>query len=364
MSLEDLREDITRTDRQIVRLLDERAAVAKRIAEEKTRRGLPLRDPGREADVIAGLAAMSNGSMPSSGLAAIYRRIIEESLAVQGEPVAAPPPAACPGHGKRDVPAEVVENKEIAPGFRQMRLRAPELADAFRPGQFFQLDISEGGGEPFLRRPFAPSEIDRNGFAFVYAVVGRGTGIMAGLAIGDRVRVLAPLGNGYTPVEPGRSVALVGGGCGGPSLGPLAKHLATAGVKTTVVLGAKTAGALLCRDTLARHSRHMVTATDDGSHGVAGTAIQALRDRLGAHLPDLARIYACGPVPMLKAAAALARQHGIPCEVSLEERMACGFGACVGCVVETKDADGGIAYRRVCHDGPVFDAAELAWDLL
>lgn len=365
MSLEDLRQDIDGIDARIIHLLDRRAGTARRIAAEKIRRGLPLRDAAREEDVLRRLPGRSNGDMPAAALTNIYRQIMAETLSLEGEPAPAPSGAAAAGcmRGKSDVEAEVLENSEIAAGYRRMRLRVGALAHAFQPGQFFQLLISGRGGTPFLRRPFAPSELTGDGFVFVYAVVGSGTASMAALPAGSRVRVLAPLGKGYTPAEKGSAVVLVGGGCGGPSLGPLAKALTLSGVRTTVILGARSAAALLGRDQLADQCGRLVVATDDGSAGAAGTAVQALEDHL-RHLSGVAGIYACGPLPMLKATALLAEKHNIPCEVSLEERMACGFGACVGCAVETRDGLGGVMYRRVCHDGPVFDSRDLVWNRL
>ncbi len=365
MLLDDLREDINRIDKEIVKLLDERADAAKAIAREKAAAGLDLYDPEREKSVLMALSAHSNGSMPSPNLTRIYRTIMAETLAMETSLAS----DACHEDKqqrkiKSDVAASVGENREIAPGFWHMRLLAPALAGVFQPGQFFQLRINAASTAPFLRRPFAPSETASDGFSFVYAVVGEGTMLMTELQPGDQVRVLAPLGNAYTlPATASGEVALIGGGCGGPSLGLLAKELATRNIKTTVILGARTSTALLGVDTLSRHCHNLVTATDDGSEGHPGTALDALEKTLGDSISRLVKIYACGPVPMLKATAILAARHNIPCEVSLEERMACGFGACVGCAVEVKTPNGGTVFKRVCHDGPVFDPTSLAgWD--
>lgn len=357
MSLEELRQDIDRLDRRIVSLLDERAEVARRAAAEKMALGLPLRDSRREEEILRRLSSLSNGSMPASGLANIYRQVMAETLALEGC-VGESGSTGRPG-GKLDIVAEVIENMETSPGYRRMRLRAPELAGVFSPGQFFQLRIASEAGGPFLRRPFAPSETLPDGFAFVYAVVGVGTRLMARLPSASRVGIVAPLGRGYTLLERGGEAILVGGGCGGPSLGPLAESLSRAGVGVTVVLGARSACHLLGRTYLEQHARKVIVATDDGSEGVEGTVVTALERRLDSS--PAGRIYACGPLPMLRAVAGIAASRGVACEVSLEERMACGFGACVGCVVETVAPDGTTVYRRVCHDGPVFDAAIIRW---
>ncbi len=363
MSLEEARRKINDIDAGLVRLLDERARIGREIGAIKAREHIPAFQPGRETRVLDRLRELSDGGMPPESLERIFRAVMRETLALQGAPAALPAGAgACPGPaagGKIDAPAEVAENVETAPGFRRMRLRCPALAGAFRPGQFFQLRV--GGGDLFLRRPFAPSEYTADGLVFVYALAGKGTERMAALSPGDRVSVLAPLGNGYS-VPPGvRSALLVGGGCGGPSLAPLAESLRASGVRTTAVLGARTAATLLERGLFERAADRLVLATDDGSLGVRGTVVDAYRR--GGSAEPVDAVYACGPVPMLRAVGALARELGVrQCEVSLEERMACGFGACMGCVVAVRAEEGGFAYRRVCHDGPVFNAEALAWE--
>lgn len=363
MSLEDVRETIDTLDAEIVRLLDRRAKAGREAADAKKRLGLPLHNPVREMEVLRRLASLSDGSMPAAGLKNIYRVIMAETLASEQ-----PDNNACPGHhaggGKRDAVAEILENIEAAPGFFRMRLRAPELANAFAPGQFFQLRLDDHAGQPFLRRPFAPSENDADGLAFYYAVVGGGTRLMASLAPGTRVGVLAPLGNSYTLLPSGSRALIIGGGCGAPSLNILAQHLHCDGVKTTVLIGARTASALIGHGDFNAAAERVILATDDGSQGCRGTTIDAYRldDELRREKVD--RIYACGPLPMLRAAAELAAEKGVDCEVSLEERMACGFGVCMGCAVPLRAAatDGGITYRRVCHEGPVFKASDLAWE--
>lgn len=359
MSIEETREKIDGLDEAIVHLLDERAAAGREIARQKKALGLPLRNPGRENEVIERLLKLSNGSMPPRSLENIYRAVMAETLALQSEA------DTCRGHSadgtKRDILAEVMENAQAAPGFYRMRLKAPELAGAFKPGQFFQLRIGGWGNGLFLRRPFAPSENTNDGLSFYYAVVGAGTSRMTALRTGDTVKLLAPLGNSYRLPPPGSNALLMGGGCGAPSLAPLARALREAGSKTTVLLGARTSEVLLDQQSFHRVADRLIIATDDGSHGCHGNVVDAFR-RERENIGKMDRIYACGPLPMLRAAAQLARELDVPCQVSLEERMACGFGACMGCVVPVRDGKGGTKFRRVCHDGPVFDAEELAWE--
>jgi dihydroorotate dehydrogenase electron transfer subunit len=267
---------------------------------------------------------------------------------------------------KRNLTAAVLANGPVAPGFCRMVLDLRGADRLFAPGQFFQLRVRPDGLDPLLRRPFAPSEVEADYLAFVYAVVGRGTEAMAALAAGDAVEVLLPLGRGYTlPPEPATHAVLVGGGCGAPSLLVLAQSLAARGNPVHIALGAQTASGLLEVDAMRGVARHLELATDDGTAGLEGHAVAAaagLLDRLPAGTP--VRLYGCGPEPMLRGLAELAALRQAPCEVSLEARMACGFGACVGCVVKVRDEarDEGFVYRKACQDGPVFDAATLLWD--
>lgn len=355
MSLDELRKDIDKIDDEIVSLLNKRADVARDIGREKNRRGLPLRQPEREREVLDSLAARSNGAFSPSGLENVYRLIMTETLALQNRDAE----CAARRDGKNDIPATVTENRLAAPGFFRMRLEAPGLS--FRPGQFFQLRVPGGDGL-FLRRPFAPASVDDRGLTFFYAVVGRGTGRMSALRPGEEVGLLAPLGNAFTPLPAGSRALIVGGGCGAPSLATLSRSLKDAGVETTVIVGARTSSALLEIETFSRAADRLVLATDDGSEGCRGTVIDAYRLR-EAEISGADRIYGCGPLPMLRAAAKLAEETGADCEVSLEERMACGFGVCLGCAAPVRDeASGGMTYRRVCHEGPVFNSRVLLWD--
>ncbi len=360
MSLDETRKRIDAIDAEIVALLDARAEAGRKAAEHKILTGQPLRNPAREEEVIARAVSLSNGSMPGRAVEKIYRTIIAETLAQE--------PGHCAGHGannagKQDVPAEIIDNIPVAPGFYRMRIYAPTLAHAFVPGQFFQLRLPAGADGLFLRRPFAPSAYTGDGFEFVYRVVGEGTQAMAKLTGGSQVHVLAPLGNAYTLPKSGSNALLIGGGCGAPSLAPLALALKQSGVTVTVVVGARTSEMLMEHETFAKAADRVILATDDGSRGCKGTVVDAYSLEKVAQ-PD--SIYACGPIPMLKAAAGLAEKLNVLCQVSLEERMACGFGVCMGCAVPVLDgkAPGSTVFRRVCHEGPVLDSQVLAWNAM
>ena len=211
-----------------------------------------------------------------------------------------------------------------------------------------------------MRRPFAPSETLPGGFAFVYAVVGTGTEAMTRLCPGETVSVLGPLGNGFAPPPSGAIAILAGGGCGTPSLRPLAEAFAAIGSEVWAVVGAKSGEGLLERDGIGKAAKRLTIATDDGSAGIRGTAVDGARSFLDDAAGRAVVMYACGPGGMMAGLARLAAERGVRCEVSLEERMACGFGACVGCAVEVASGDG-FVYKKVCADGPVFDAATVRW---
>ncbi|MFH0911116.1 MAG: dihydroorotate dehydrogenase electron transfer subunit [Planctomycetota bacterium] len=267
---------------------------------------------------------------------------------------------------KRDVLTHIVSNECVGPGFFRMEIELEGAEAVFRPGQFFELRIFPESLDPLLRRPFAPSELKPGGLAFVYAVVGRGTRAMTDLHAGDPVSVLYPLGRGFTlPEEKDARAVLAGGGSAAPSLLVLALTLARRGTAVHAAYGATTREALVVAEDLRAIASEVRLATDDGSEGLQGTAVDAaagILDELQGASPI--RVYGAGPEAMLSALARLAGARGRPCEVSIEARMACGFGACMGCVVRVKDASRpeGFVYQRVCQDGPVFDAAFLAWE--
>ncbi len=264
---------------------------------------------------------------------------------------------------KVDEQVRILENVPVADGFLRMRLEAPALAARIRPGQFFTFRIPASAGGLLLRRPFAPSRVEPGVIDFVYAVVGEGTRAMQALEPGVRTAVLGPLGRSFTLPEPGERAVLVGGGCGAPTLGFLAETLAREERAPVVITAATSAARLLHLPELEAVAERAIQATDDGSAGFHGTAVAAaawwLEETSGE---EPVRLYACGPGGMLRAVAALAAERGLPCEVSLEERMGCGFGACMGCAVAVRaDTPDGFVYRRVCADGPVFDSREILW---
>ena len=266
----------------------------------------------------------------------------------------------------------VTANERLARDTYRVRLRAPALAGAIRPGQFLMLRLP-GTTDPLLGRPFAlydtvlddrgePAEID-----VVYLVVGKMTGLLAGLRPGDRLEVWGPLGNGFPDLAGAGHVALVAGGIGQtPFLAHVRELLGERGYggrprrrsaqRVSLYYGVRTAELAAGVDDFRAAGAEVHLASDDGSLGFRGFVTQFLEQ----HEPP-GHLVGCGPAPMLRALADYARRRGVPCHVSLETPMACGVGVCFSCVTRVRTEDGW-DYRRVCVEGPVFDAASLAWD--
>ncbi|MEW6776973.1 MAG: dihydroorotate dehydrogenase electron transfer subunit [Bdellovibrionota bacterium] len=233
------------------------------------------------------------------------------------------------------------------------------------PGQFFMVRASGGGSDPLLPRALSALDYDpRRGVLHVcYRLYGAGTAALAARKPGERLEVHGPYGNGFDLSEPQKkqTIVLVGGGVGVPPLYLLAKELSK---KHEVLLfqGAKAAAELLLVPDFRRLGVKVHVATDDGSKGFSGR----VGELLGEHLSKLAAlrpapiIYVCGPHPMMKDVAARSKAAGLVCRVSLEEKMACATGICLGCVVLTEKA-GAKKYVPSCTQGPVFDACEVVW---
>jgi len=248
--------------------------------------------------------------------------------------------------------------QEVAPDHYRIGLRAPEIAQAAKPGQFCMLQVAEGL-HPFLRRPMSLERIFPDGVSILFKVEGEGTRMLANRAPEQELSVQGPLGNGF-PLD--RAVArhlVVAGGIGVAPCPALAEALVSVcGKAPEVILAARAQHLLLCEEEFRQMGCTVHVATDDGSVGARATAVEMLERLTPA--PGT-RVYACGPMPMLKAVAEVAQSRGAECFVSLETQMACGQGACLGCVVESRRKKAGEKMVRVCADGPVFDAQDIDW---
>ena len=250
--------------------------------------------------------------------------------------------------------AVLLANDSVADGVGLAVFEAPATARSIRPGQFVHLRIA-AGADFILRRPFSVYRAYDDCIEILYQAVGRGTTVLAGALPGTRMDLIGPLGTGWSIPETARRALLVAGGLGIAPMGMLAEELTRRGVEVVLAQGAPTAGRLLAREAMAALCSRAAVATDDGSAGTCGLVTDLVEGLIDAEQPDV--VYACGPEPMQRAAAAQAAAAGVPCQVSLERLMACGVGACLSCVVATT-----AGRKRACVDGPVFDAAEVLWD--
>ncbi len=245
----------------------------------------------------------------------------------------------------------ILSQKEIADNIFDMVIAFKAAASAAVPGQFMDLYCNDG--TKLLPRPISICGIDKEAgtIRMVYRAAGEGTRELSKMKEGESFEAMGPLGNGFTKKE-GRAI-IVGGGIGVPPMLELAKQL---DCEKTVVLGYRDADNLFLKEEFEKEAKFYFS-TDDGSAGTKGTVIDAIKEN--AVEGDV--IYACGPMPMLRAVAAYAAENGLEAQVSLEERMACGIGACLGCIVKTKNKNHhtNVNNARICKDGPVFDAREV-----
>ena len=247
---------------------------------------------------------------------------------------------------------KVVSVKQIHARYVLIRLTDDKPLPEMLPGQFVEVRV-DGSPSTFLRRPISINFVDRtnNELWLLVATVGEGTKALARLQAGDSLNCVLPLGNGFTPAKTGEKVLLIGGGVGVAPLLYMGAEMRRAGIEPTFLLGARTAQDLLMTDIFNRYGRVYVT-TEDGSEGEKGF----VTNHSILEQEQFDRISTCGPTPMMKAVARFARQNGVDCEVSLENLMACGLGACLCCVEKTVDGN-----LCVCKDGPVFNIQKLLW---
>jgi len=254
--------------------------------------------------------------------------------------------------------SKIVFNKKIGYEYYKMRIHSPQIARSAYPGQFVHL-ICGNATNALLRRPFSFHRIDQDTFEVLYRIIGVGTKLLAKRKKNDTIDILGPLGNGFNvngSKKKKPKAILVAGGMGVAPLFALAECL-RGKQDVLALIGARNKKELICCDEFKRLGAEVKIATDDGSCGHRGFVTELLEKRLlsRVNLESLA-IYTCGPKPMLRELARLSRNFGVVSYGSLEENMACGVGACLGCAVDTTSG-----YRRVCKDGPVFNLWEIIW---
>ena len=237
----------------------------------------------------------------------------------------------------------ITENTPLTKDVYRMKLSG-DLSAVTAPGQFINIKL-EG---LFLRRPISVYDCDGDSVTIIYKAVGKGTEQMTRMNPGETLNVLTGLGNGYDTTVSGDRPLLLGGGVGVPPLYLLAKKLIAEGKRPTVVLGFNTKDEVFCEKECEDLGCHVAVTTVDGSYGVKGFVTDALPE-------DYSYFYTCGPEPMLKAVYRATKTGG---QFSFEERMGCGFGACMGCSCKTITG-----FKRVCKDGPVLRKEEILWDV-
>ena len=239
---------------------------------------------------------------------------------------------------------EIAENLQLTENIFRMKLKG-DVSAVTAPGQFIDIRLNDY----YLRRPISVCDVENGEIIIVYKTVGHGTEVMSQLPVGEKLDILTGLGNGYDMNRSGEHPLLIGGGVGVPPLYMLAKKLKEQHKEVSVILGFNTAKEVFYETEFKALGCDVKVTTVDGSYGNKGFVTNAF-----PLVENYTFTYACGPMPMLKAVYNTAVTDG---QYSFEERMGCGFGACMGCSTKTKNG-----YKRVCKDGPVFDKEEILWE--
>lgn len=237
---------------------------------------------------------------------------------------------------------EIIQNEEIAKNVYRMRLQG-DFSSVTAPGQFVNL-LVEGC---YLRRPISVCDVEDNVLTIIYKTVGKGTKIMSGLPVGKKIDVLSGLGNGFDVSAGGEKPLLIGGGVGVPPLYKLCKDLIKRGARPIAALGFNTAEEAFYEEEFKALGAETILATADGSRGTKGYVTDVIKNLTYSYF------YACGPKSMFRAVEKTVKSNG---EYSFEERMGCGFGACMGCSCMTKNGA-----KRICKEGPVLKRGEIIW---
>ncbi len=250
--------------------------------------------------------------------------------------------------------AKLIKKEQLKPDIFKFSLSAKEIVDTAKPGQFIEIRVTDGM-DPFLRRPISIYNMDKeNGILeIIFRVQGKGTEILSRKKEEDLVDIIGPLGYGTFKFDGYKNIAILGGGIGVFPLYELAKT-ASKNIEVNTYLGFRDKDAVLLEAEFKNVSNKLVITTDDGSYKIHGFAINELKNDLENN-SNIDAIFACGPLPLLKSAQKLASEKNIPCQISLEEKMGCGLGVCLGCAVEVKTG----GYEHVCKQGPVFDSSKV-----
>jgi len=244
--------------------------------------------------------------------------------------------------------ARLIKREEIAKGIFDFLVECPELAGKAQAGQFAHIAVP---GKT-LRRPISICDATDTTLRIVFQIKGEGTKILSKTKVGEDINILAPLGHGFT-IPKGKKTAFVGGGIGVPPMLYSAKQASNA----VAILGFRNKNAIILENDFRAVCDKVYVATDDGSYGIHGFTTDILKEIID----DVDMVCSCGPTPMLKIVSQICAEHNKPCQVSLEERMGCGIGACLVCACKTLDENGNIEHSHVCKKGPVYNAEEVVW---
>lgn len=257
------------------------------------------------------------------------------------------------------IQAKLIKKEQLKDDIFKFSVEAPEITKTAKPGNFIEIRVSENT-DPFLRRPISifNMEKEKGILEFIFQVKGKGTEILAKRREGDMIDIMGPLGFGTFKYESYHKIAIIGGGIGVFPLYELAKSAKKAEKEISMYLGFRNREYVVLEEEFKQVSDKLIITTDDGTYAEKGFAINFLKEDIEKESIDC--IYACGPLPMLKAVRELAIEKNIPCQISLEERMGCGLGACLGCAVKTAaSSPENPEYWHVCKGGPVFQAKEV-----
>ncbi len=270
-----------------------------------------------------------------------------------------PLPRVPGGHQPRpvQVSARIITVRPVG-AYRELTMSAPGVAAAAEPGHFITLSVGGRSSALLLRRAFALSAVGADTVSVIVAAHGPGTQWLVQRQPGDLLDVIGPLGRAFPLPPPGDAALLVAGGYGAAPFIGLAQRLLAAGHPVGAILGAATADRLCAVAELRGLTQVLAVTTEDGSTGQQGRVTDVLPELL----PGAAAVYACGPMPMLRAVAAQAAERSLPCQVSVEEAMACGIGVCMTCVLPVIGSDGRSRFVRSCVDGPVFEGSKVRFD--
>ncbi len=246
---------------------------------------------------------------------------------------------------------EIIKKKETTGDMYDLTVSCGDMSGMAKAGQFVHISVPGF----FLRRPISICDFnkEKETLRIVFRIRGKGTDALSKFEVGERLDIMGPLGNGFRLLESDKKAVIIGGGIGTPPMLSLSKYY---GETATVITGFRTKDLVILQDDFKAQGSRTILCTDDGTAGRKGFVTDALTECIKEEKPDV--IYACGPVVMLKAISEIAHENNIHCQISLEERMACGVGACLGCAVKMT-RNGQEFYGHVCKNGPVFNSEEV-----